>query len=614
MLRKAISALLISAAAPAVTLASEPYRDIYQVEFIGMKAPQTPEERSKAYTDAKVRVSYRDGREKTFGLNYNVLHYNITAINRVTAGMLYDKDENPFRGPDEKPYISEAPDANTLISIPASEKTGGQGGLYLITHFEYDPFGASYKVKLPMTMNLAKIEQDVKTGRLSTKGLNNINMSEVGGLWTPCAGSLTKWGTHLGSEEYEPDACCYAERCKSIAACKDDELKFLHRYLDPSGEAKPAKAYNYGLVPEVTVSSNGKASVVKHRALGRISRELAQVMPDDKTVYQGDDGTYNVLTMFVADRAGDLSSGTLYAARWNQTSSEKGGEANLTWHRLGNANDAVLAELVNVRELTFDDIFESSKTPAPGFTTIKAGHAKSAEQHLKLRKGMEQAAAFLETRRYAAYVGATAEFEKFEGVAFNKADKKAYLAMTSIREGMEDSEEDPANHIRLPKLSAGAVYEMSLKGKQTDASGEAINSEYVGTAVKALLLGRDEKNALGEEAALDRIANPDNIKYSEGMRTLFIGEDSMTGHINNFLWAYNIDTRHLARILSVPAGAEVTGLQVVEDLGGHAYIMSNYQHAGDFSEEVNGDMKNEIMSLIKNKAAIGYIGGLPAFK
>ena len=26
------------------------------------------------------------------------------------------------------------------------------------------------------------------------------------GLWVPCAGSVTPWGTHLGSEEYEPDA------------------------------------------------------------------------------------------------------------------------------------------------------------------------------------------------------------------------------------------------------------------------------------------------------------------------------------------------------------------------------------------------------------------------
>jgi len=99
------------------------------------------------------------------------------------------------------------------------------------------------------------------------------------------------------------------------------------------------------------------------------------------------------------------------------------------------------------------------------------------------------------------------------------------------------------------------------------------------------------------------------------MRTLFIGEDSTTGHINNFLWAYNIDTGHLARILSVPAGAEVTGLQVVEDLDGYSYIMSNYQHAGDLSKEIDPELKTKLTPVIdKSKAAIGYISGLPAFK
>jgi uncharacterized protein len=33
-----------------------------------------------------------------------------------------------------------------------------------------------------------------------------VDWSEWGGLWLPCAGSVTPWGTHLGSEEYEPDA------------------------------------------------------------------------------------------------------------------------------------------------------------------------------------------------------------------------------------------------------------------------------------------------------------------------------------------------------------------------------------------------------------------------
>jgi hypothetical protein len=320
--------------------------------------------------------------------------------------------------------------------------------------------------------------------------------------------------------------------------------------------------------------------------------------------------------MFVADKKRDLSSGSLYAAKWNQTSapSVPGGEATLTWHKLGHANNAELEVLANT--LTFNDIFEISPVAAAGFTTIKAGHSRGLVEHLKLKPGMEKAAAFLETRRYAAYVGATTEFEKFEGVTVNAKDKKVYLAMTRMRDGMEDKPTDPANHIRIPRLIAGAVYEMDLANDQRDSDGHEIRSRYVGTAMRALVLGEDiPRDAAGNTAHVDKIANPDNLKYSEAMRTLFIGEDSSTAHINNFLWAYHVDTRQLARILSLPAGAESTGLQAIDDLNGHAYIMSNYQHAGDFSSNIDPTLKAALIPLIdKSQAAIGYLGGLPGLK
>jgi secreted PhoX family phosphatase len=368
-------------------------------------------------------------------------------------------------------------------------------------------------------------------------------------------------------------------------------------------------------VPEVTIDAEGNAKVFKHRALGRISRELVEVMPDRRTVYQGDDGTYNVLTMFVADRPEDLSAGTLYAAQWHQASDAGGGAATLTWHRLGHASNREIEALVD-RGIRFSDIFEVSPEPAEGFRTIKAGHATGLVEHLRLTPGMAQAAAFLETRRYAAYVGATAEFEKFEGVTVNAADRKVYVAMTRMRAGMEDKPSDPANHVRVPKLDAGAVYEIDLAGQRMDTDGKPIDSAYVGIAMRGLLLGEDiEKDAVGNTAAVDRIANPDNLKYSEAMRTLFIGEDSGTAHINNFLWAYSVDTKRLSRILSLPAGAESTGLQVVDGVNGHAYIMSNYQHAGDYSKNIDPALRAQLEPLIdRYRAGIGYIGGLPALQ
>jgi hypothetical protein len=67
---------------------------------------------------------------------------------------------------------------------------------------------------------------------------------------------------------------------------------------------------------------------------------------------------------------------------------------------------------------------------------------------------------------------------------------------------------------------------------------------------------------------------------SRGQCTLFIGEDSGQ-HLNNYVWAYNVDTKVLRRILSVPAGAECTGLQAVDNLKDFAYVMSAFQHPGD---------------------------------
>ncbi len=99
------------------------------------------------------------------------------------------------------------------------------------------------------------------------------------------------------------------------------------------------------------------------------------------------------------------------------------------------------------------------------------------------------------------------------------------------------------------------------------------------------------------------------------MRTLFIGEDS-GNHLNNFIWAYNVDTGRLSRIFSAPIGAENTGLQAVDEINGYAYIMANIQHpggAGDlrrYPPEIRDDMRR----MVDPRGAIGYLGGLPAIQ
>lgn len=66
---------------------------------------------------------------------------------------------------------------------------------------------------------------------------------------------------------------------------------------------------------KATVREDGTYSVTKHFAMGRTSVELSFVMPDNQTVYIMDDGTNRVMTVYKAETPGDLSSGTLYAAK-----------------------------------------------------------------------------------------------------------------------------------------------------------------------------------------------------------------------------------------------------------------------------------------------------------
>jgi secreted PhoX family phosphatase len=151
------------------------------------------------------------------------------------------------------------------------------------------------------------------------------------------------------------------------------------------------------------VHSDGTGSIVKHYNLGRISHELIQVMPDERTALMGDDAANGGLFMFVADYPRDLSSGNLYAAKWRQTSGVGPGAANLSWIHLGHASSHEIKEMAD--RLTIADIMEvrTSDPQDARFTRIPID---GKHNWIRLRPGMEKAAAFLETRRYAAYKGA----------------------------------------------------------------------------------------------------------------------------------------------------------------------------------------------------------------
>ncbi|MEA2111555.1 MAG: DUF839 domain-containing protein [Campylobacterota bacterium] len=587
-----------------------------KVEFIGMNAPGK-DKMHMSYSEAKVRVYTTDTEYTEHDLSYNTL-FNVkdkVGTNPYQAGQIYNYEMEPVMDPMGAPVLAETPDANSLLNVG--------GSLYLVSHLEYDWILSdgvkAYKKegwysRMPMSMLLTSINQD-ENGKLVATEQEPIDFSGVGGIWIPCFGSQTPWNTHLGSEEdYDLYYTAGVKGSKTEAGIKAlSEVYF-------KGE-KTANAYNYGFITEVEVKKDASYEVTKHYAMGKGTWEMAKIMNDGRTAYYGDDGKNVAMFMFVADKKNDMSSGTMYAAKWTQTSAAgaNGGSANLSWIKLGHASSSEVKGWAD--QYTFTDIF-SYKTeeevtggvPA-GYKALKMGH--TSIEYLKLNSGMEQVAAFLEPRRLAAWKGATTEFNKMEGVAVNEADKKLYMAMSYIDKGMMQDDSFAADDIKIAKNNCGATYEIVLKGSQKDSDGNAINSDYVGVSmsVPAALLGEEiATDANGNTCNVDKIANTDNVFFSEKMRTLFVGEDSGT-HTNNFVWAYNIDSKKMSRILSLPAGAESTGLQVVDNENGHAYIMSNAQHLADFTKTTPESLQNELSGKIdKFNAPIGYIGGIPGLK
>lgn len=526
---------------------------------------------------------------KEYPIGYHVLARTGDKIGDGVFGALVDQAGKIVTSEDGSEHLSVDADFTSLI--PVGDK------LFSITHFESRP-GAMYVTEL-------KQDADGKLTAVSTKP---VEFKDVGGLWVPCAGSVTPWGTHLGSEEYPPDA----EAIEQAASLEeiDDYYKPMVRYfgVDPAKMdftkfREVFNPYAYGFPTEITVTQDGNATAAKHYTMGRVAVELAYVMPDRKTAYISDDGTNVGLFKFVADKAGDLTSGTLYGSKWVQTSADNGGAATLEWIDLGHATDAQIAEMI-AKKPKFSDIFEVAELGADGSCAdgFAPSNAEAVQQCLKVKDGMEAAASRLETRRYASMKGATTEFRKMEGITHNPEAGVLYVAMSEVAKGMTTGDKGDLpgrDAIQLQKNACGTVYELAL------------DQDYSATSMKALISGKPMEYAAGSLEAgntcdVNNIANPDNITYLPGYSTLIIGEDTGEGHQNDAIWAMNLKTGKLTRIFSTPYGSETTSPYFYPNVNGQAYLMAVVQHPYGESDQ------DKLQDAADARAYVGYIGPMPA--
>lgn len=601
----ALLAVMLLAGPAQVFSEGTPEETATNVEFEGVKAPTTDAEKRSVLASPRVMI---DG--TSYSIGYNVLMRSGNRVGSGTFGLILDMSGRPVVSTDGSRFISSDNDFTSLLPV------GGK--LFNVSHFEARP-GAMY---------LTELEQDSRTGKLTPVETRNIDFSEWGGLWVPCAGSVTPWNTHLGSEEYPPDARAFEEATTPEEIAPDAEYVLsMARYFgvrDPFSasidELKRAmNPYYWGYPVEVAVYADGSTKVNKRGALGRAAVELAYVMPDERTVYISDDGENCMFLMFVADLPGDLSAGTLYAAKWNQTSSEGAGAADIEWINLGWADqDDIVAAVKS--GITFSDLFDVSDTMRPGFTSINVysgGGGGAVHEYVRVKPGMEMLASRLETRRYAAIMGATTEFRKEEGITYDPDGKILYVAMSEVGRGMEDFakggkpndkyDKGGANHIRVEYLGGGAVYGCDV------ATNAEIGSEYVITNMRSVVESKRANYSpsspyYGNKDDVDHISMPDNVTYMVGTDILIIGEDTGSGHQNDMIWAWNSKTDELTRIQTTPYGSETTSPYFYADINGWSYITSVIQHPYGESDQ------DKLVDPADARGYNGYIGPFPAVK
>jgi len=343
----------------------------------------------------------------------------------------------------------------------------------------------------------------------------------------------------------------------------DDDGVFAEGFPNP---------YRYGYIVEIQ-EPEGEPTPGKRFGLGRSTHENAVVMPDQRTAYTTSDGSARGFYKFVADEPGDLSAGTLYAAKATQNGPTGGDTARVSfgieWIELAHGSDEEIESwITDYDEITQAD-YDEDETSYISDDEIEAWADGEAD---------DDRVAFLETRAAAEAKGATVEFRKMEGVnARRNAEPGDYLyvAMSNTNETMSDDEGD----IRIADEGGewGAVYRLPLEadfnvsemepiitggpeanicgGCPYDANPQsndracqscAFNptvddaGEATGRLKGTMNLGKSM--AMSGQTSLDpenTIAEPDNIVVMDDGRVV-IGEDTGNeGHERNMIWVFD---------------------------------------------------------------------------
>jgi hypothetical protein len=503
----------------------------------------------------------------------------------------------------ETGLVSQDPDFSSILNV--------DGKIFSVTH---------YTSPRPSVAYLSELEQDSETGKLTVTQTKPVDFSAHGGLWTPRAGTVTPWETHLGAEQDEPDARAFYDGSLSRTDPETlrDFLRYFGAYVDPA-LISPARAmdegffpYRYGYAWETVVSADFTEETTKLYALGRQSYKGLHVMPDKKTVYSTDGDDYGGLFKFVADTAGDLTEGVNYCAKFTQKQGDAAVDftADISWIEMPRASAAEVEAAIELE--TFDTLFQAARCLDDGScadVTFRKTNTGRGCECLKPRSvhghNHIPLAAALEKRRYAAWLGCTTEFTGLKGITFDAESMTIYTSIAAVDSRMEHgfSELGTADHISLTGNSCGCIMAID------------VDHGFSGTFARMLVCGDNTDNGCSTKT----ISNPDDVAMIPEYRQLMIGEDRKPApESNSLLWIYDLDLGGATRIASVALPAEENSFS--RAMAPSWFTVGRWSYVGVVASFVGGSSSWLHQSHVvphgadQATAQVGYLGPIPSIR
>ena len=441
-------------------------------------------------------------------------------------------------------YVSNMPDFNGFI--PLSENQA-----YLYTAWEGGGRDAASSIsRISLTRADAKSQW---TANLATS--KNIDLKPIDGGAVLCSGVVTPWGTPLLAEEHffynsatwnHPDNHDADETVWFMGGNDINYIKpkAMNRYLK-----RMSNPYRYGYMIEIADPASPDAPrPVKHFAMGRFSHETAAIMADNKTVYMTDDDSADyshkkyhtasggVLFKFVADVPGDLSAGTLFAAKLAQDDSADPRTAgfDVSWIELGHgSNDEIEGWIAEYDDVTVAEYKEGQTSYITddeilAWAEMKSGRDLDSDGVVAI--AMDGRAPFLESRRTAAAMGATTEWDKLEGITAH--GESLFIAVAALSFTMDKSW--GSQHWSTGKIDRKEQGDIALNAEGCGGTYVSkIDEDYNITRIDPYVIGQTTSDG---RCSPELPASPDNIlALNDG--TLLIGEDAgPKRHVLDMLW------------------------------------------------------------------------------